>query len=136
MVQFEQTTDKIRILVEPVFLEEQSEPQKNRFVWAYHVRIENHGAETLQLVSRYWRITDSLGRTQEVSGPGVVGEQPVLSPGESFEYTSGTPLGTNSGFMEGRYNMVRLDGPDAGGALEVAVPAFSLDSPGLQGRPN
>ena len=111
MVQFEQTTDKIRILVEPVFLEEQSEPQKSRFVWAYHVRIENHGAETLQLVSRYWRITDSLGRTQEVSGPGVVGEQPVLSPGEAFEYTSGTPLSTNSGFMEGRYNMVRLDGP-------------------------
>ncbi len=135
-MQFEQTTSNVRILVEPVFLDEQSEPQKNRFVWAYHVRIENHGEETLQLISRYWRITDALGRTQEVSGPGVVGEQPVLSPGEAFEYTSGTPLGTDSGFMEGRYNMVRLDGPEAGAALEVAVPTFSLDSPDLQRKLN
>ncbi len=132
-MQFEQTTKGVRILVEPMFLDEQSEPQKNRFVWAYHVRIENNGQETLQLVSRYWRITDALGRTQEVSGPGVVGEQPVLSPGESFEYTSGTPLCTNSGFMEGRYNMVRLDGPEAGAPLEVMVPTFSLDRP-EQGR--
>ena len=115
--------------MEPMFLDEQSEPQKSRFVWAYHVRIENNGQETLQLISRYWRITDALGRTQGVSGPGVVGEQPVLSPGETFEYTSGTPLGTNSGFMEGRYNMVRLDGPDAGAQLEVTIPTFSLDSP-------
>ncbi len=135
-MQFEQTTKGVRILVEPMFLDEQSEPQKNRFVWAYHVRIENNGEETLQLISRYWRITDALGRTQEVSGPGVVGEQPVLSPGEAFEYTSGTPLGTNSGFMEGRYNMVRLDGPDAGVPLEVMVPTFSLDSPEQSRRLN
>jgi ApaG protein len=89
------------------------------------VRIENGGAETVQLRNRYWRITDSLGRVQEVRGAGVVGEQPVLKPGESYEYTSGTPLQTPSGIMVGSYQMET----PAGERFEVDVPAFSLDSP-------
>ena len=89
---YEMTTQLIQVIVEPIYLEEQSEPDENRFVWAYHIRIENHSSQTIQLLNRHWRITDALGRTQEVRGPGVVGEQPVLEPGETFEYSSGTPL--------------------------------------------
>ena len=88
------TTRSITVLVEPEFLEDQSDPEEHRFVWAYHVRIENQGAQTVQLKSRYWRITDEMGHVQEVTGAGVIGEQPMLSPGQSFEYTSGTPLAT------------------------------------------
>lgn len=119
------TTHSIIITVEPYYLDEESEPGKNRYVWAYRVRIENKGSETVQLKSRYWRITDSRGRVQEVRGEGVVGEQPVLGPGESFEYTSGTPLTTPSGIMAGRYYMETVDGR----GLEIEIPTFSLDSP-------
>jgi ApaG protein len=119
------TTKEITVTVRPVWLEEQSDPAAGRFVWAYHVRIENNSAGQVQLLSRYWHITDGMGRVQEVRGPGVVGEQPVLQPGESFEYASGTPLATPSGIMVGHYVM-----SDArGNRFEVAVPAFSLDSP-------
>jgi ApaG protein len=122
---YEQTTRAIKVVVEPTYLEDQSSPVDNHYVWAYHVRIENHGAETVQLRRRHWRITDALGRMQEVRGPGVVGEQPVLEPGAAFEYTSGTPLPTPSGIMVGSYEM-----ETRGGAMfEVAIPAFSLDSP-------
>ena len=126
------TTESIRITVKPVYLEEQSSPSDNRFVWAYHIRIDNFGEDTVQLLNRYWRITDSLGRVQEVRGPGVVGEQPVLSPGASFEYTSGTPLNTPGGIMVGSYEMVREDGE----RFDVAIPAFSLDSPHQEIRLN
>lgn len=119
------TTHSIVITVEPYYLDDESEPGDHRYVWAYKVRIENKGGDTVQLKSRYWRITDSRGRIQEVRGEGVVGEQPVLAPGESFEYTSGTPLGTPSGIMVGRYYMETPDGR----GLEVDIPAFSLDSP-------
>lgn len=119
------TTRAITIMVEPFYLEDQSEPDDNRYIWAYHVRIENNGAETVQLLTRHWRITDSLGNTQEVRGDGVVGEQPVLKPGESFEYTSGTPLATSSGIMAGSYQMET----DGGDRFDAEVPAFSLDSP-------
>src|SRR3546814_9636376 len=95
------------------------------YVWAYQVRIENIGRETVQLRNRYWQITDAFGRVQEVRGPGVVGEQPVLQPGESFEYTSGTPLQTPSGIMVGTYEMEAADGNH----FDVDIPAFSLDSP-------
>lgn len=122
---YSETTRSIRITVKPIFLEDQSSANDNHFVWAYHVRIENHGQETVQLRNRYWRITDSFGRTQEVRGAGVVGEQPILKPGESFEYTSGTPLPTPSGFMVGTYQMETPSGE----RFEVAIPAFSLDSP-------
>jgi ApaG protein len=119
------TTRSIRVTVKPVFLEDQSSPGENHYVWAYHVRIENMGPETVQLRNRYWRITDSFGRVQEVRGAGVVGEQPVLKPGEAFEYTSGTPLHTPSGIMVGTYQMEMSSGE----RFDVAIPAFSLDSP-------
>lgn len=111
--------------VRPSFLEDRSEPEARQFVWAYHIRIDNHSSETVQLISRHWRITDSLGNLHEVRGEGVVGEQPVLRPGETYEYASGTPLRTPSGIMVGSYQMVT----ESGKRLEVAVPAFSLDSP-------
>lgn len=120
-----QTTRRIKITVEPHYLEDQSSPGDDHFVWAYHITIENEGEETVRLVNRHWRITDAHGRLQEVRGAGVVGEQPVLEPGESFEYTSGTPLSTPSGIMVGTYEM------ESGGGerFDVEVPAFSLDSP-------
>ena len=129
---YEATTDNIKVTVRPMFLEEQSEPVENHYVWAYHVTIENLGERTVQLVNRHWRITDAKGIVQEVRGPGVVGEQPVLEPGEAFEYTSGTPLTTPSGVMMGTYEM---EGPD-GAMFDVAVPAFSLDSPHDAARMN
>ncbi len=122
---YEKTTRSIRVSVEPFYLEEQSSPENNHWVFAYQVRIENNGEETVQLRNRYWHITDGLGRVQEVHGAGVVGEQPVLSPGETFEYTSGTPLNTPSGIMLGRYEMETTSGEK----FDVAVPAFSLDCP-------
>jgi ApaG protein len=118
-------TRAIRVEVEPIFLAEQSQPDEERYVWAYKVRIENQGSETVQLETRHWRITDALGMTREVKGEGVVGEQPVLAPGESFEYASGTPLDTPSGIMVGTYQMITGDGD----RFEVDIPAFSLDSP-------
>lgn len=118
-------TRKIRITVQPAYLPEQSAPEENYYFWSYTVNIRNQGSETVQLLSRYWRITDAAGRVQEVRGAGVVGEQPILKPGESFEYTSGTPLSTPSGIMVGSY---RMELP-SGEMFEVAIPAFSLDSP-------
>jgi ApaG protein len=122
---YSETTRSIKVIVKPYYLEDQSSPVENHFVWAYHVRIENHGPETVQLRRRHWRITDGMGRQQDVRGPGVVGEQPVLAPGESFEYTSGTPLNTPSGIMVGSYEMETKGGE----SFAVAIPAFSLDSP-------
>ncbi len=125
---YSETTRSVTITVRPEYLEDQSKPDENHYVWAYHIRIENHGTRTVQLLTRYWRIVDSTGRTQEVRGPGVVGEQPVLHPGESFEYSSGTPLSTPSGIMVGSYQMTT----DGGDKFDVAIPAFSLDSPHIR----
>jgi ApaG protein len=122
---YDKITRAIRVTVKPTFLEDQSSPDENYYVWAYRVRIENQGGETVQLRDRYWRITDGFGRVQEVRGPGVVGEQPVLRPGERFEYTSGTPLPTPSGIMLGTYRMETT----AGESFDVEIPPFSLDSP-------
>lgn len=119
------TTRSIKVTVKPVYLEDRSTPADNHYVWAYHVRIENLGRETVQLRDRYWRITDAMGRVQEVRGAGVIGEQPVLKPGAAYEYSSGTPLPTPSGIMVGSYGMETGEGE----RFEVAVPAFSLDSP-------
>ena len=119
------TTHSIMVSVEPTYLDDESRPRRNRYVWAYHVTIENRGVEPVQLKSRYWKITDSLGRTQEVRGEGVIGEQPLIPPGESYEYSSGTPLSTPSGIMVGSYYMETGDGR----TLEIDIPAFSLDSP-------
>ena len=118
-------TRGIKVVVRPFYLDDQSEPDQSHFVWAYHVEIRNGGAERVQLRTRYWRITDAMGRVQEVRGPGVVGEQPVLEPGEMFEYTSGTPLATPSGIMAGIYRMESVTGEQ----FDVEIPAFSLDSP-------
>ena len=122
---YSETTRDIRVTVKPVFLEDQSSPTDNRYVWAYFVKIENKGAEPVQLRTRYWHITDGIGRVQEVRGAGVVGEQPVIAPGEAYEYNSGTPLATPSGIMRGSYQMET----GAGERFDVRVPAFSLDSP-------
>jgi ApaG protein len=119
------TTRSIRVTVNPVYLEEQSAPENDHYVWAYQVEIENQGEDVVQLLTRHWKITDSMGRVQEVRGAGVVGEQPVLNPGESFQYTSGTPLGAPSGIMVGSYGMEN----GSGERFDVDVPAFSLDSP-------
>jgi ApaG protein len=129
---YEQTTRSIRVQVKPKYLESQSRPDENHFVWAYTVTIENKGSEIVTLRSRSWKITDARGRTQEVKGPGVVGEQPTLKPGQSFEYTSGAPLGTPSGFMVGTYQMQTA----AGEMFNVEIPAFSLDSPHTPRRIN
>ncbi len=118
-------TRAIRVEVEPTYLDEQSDPDEGQFVWAYRVMIANEGSETVQLLSRYWHITDGMGRVQEVRGAGVVGEQPVLDPGESYEYTSGTPLPTSSGIMRGTYQMRS----GSGEKFDIEIPAFSLDSP-------
>ena len=128
---YSKTTRGVRVSVRSFYLEDQSKPEEGRFVWAYRVRIENQGVEPVQLLRRTWRITDARGRTQDVHGPGVIGEQPVLAPGGEFEYTSGTPLETPSGFMVGAYQMVA---PASGENFDVAIPAFSLDSPHQGGR--
>ncbi|SLN25682.1 Co2+/Mg2+ efflux protein ApaG [Oceanibacterium hippocampi] len=122
---YDKETRHIRVCVRPVFLEDQSEPDDDYYVWAYQVRIENNGTETVTLLNRHWKITDARGQVQEVRGAGVVGEQPILEPGGSFEYTSGTPLSTPSGIMVGAYEMTNA----VGEVFEVAIPAFSLDSP-------
>ncbi len=122
---YAKTTRAITVSVEPTFLTDQSSPDENHFVWAYHVRIENNSNRTVQLLNRYWRITDSRGQVHEVRGEGVVGKQPKLAPGGSFEYTSGTPLATPSGIMAGAYQMEA----EGGERFEIEVPAFSLDSP-------
>jgi ApaG protein len=127
------TTRSIRVTVEPFYVAEQSEPDKERWVFGYRVRIENLGPEPVRLLTRHWQITDSAGRAVEVRGEGVVGEQPYLAPSEAFQYTSGTPLATPSGIMAGSYQMVT----DAGERFDVTIPAFSLDAPGARrGRVN
>lgn len=123
---YRQVTNDIAVSVEPIYLDGQSAPDEGRYVWAYRIVIENNSADTVQLQSRYWRIVDGNGRVEEVRGPGVVGEQPILNPGDSYTYSSGCPLTTPSGTMAGRYQM-----RDEGGRrFEIEIPAFSLDIPG------
>jgi ApaG protein len=122
---YERITRGLKVIVRPQFLEGQSKPDEGHFVWAYTITVENHGRETVTLRSRYWKITDANGKVQEVQGPGVVGEQPTLAPGDSFQYTSGCPLHTPSGFMVGSYQMQTATGQ----MFDIDIPAFSLDSP-------
>lgn len=122
---FTATTHDIRVTVTPIYLPEQSFPNEDYWSWAYHVEMENLGAETVQLKSRYWKIIDAKGFVKEVRGPGVVGEQPTLKSGEHYEYSSGTMLPTPSGIMSGSYY---FESPE-GKKLDIAIPAFSLDSP-------
>jgi ApaG protein len=123
---YSKTTRDIRISVRSFYLADQSRPEESKYTWAYRIRIENTGRETVQLLRRTWHITDAHGRRQTVKGAGVIGQQPVLEPGETFEYTSGTPLETPSGFMAGLYHMVAID---SGEPFDVTIPTFSLDSP-------
>jgi ApaG protein len=118
-------TRGIVVSVEPTYLEANSSPGSSRYLWAYRVTIENQGRETVQLRSRHWMITNARGELTEVKGPGVVGKQPLLKPGESFEYTSGAPLNTPSGMMGGSYQMES----DSGEQFDIEIPAFSLDCP-------
>jgi len=129
--EYAKETRGINVRVAAFYLEDQSEPDEGRYVWAYRVALENHGRDTVQLMRRTWHITDARGRTEHVHGDGVVGEQPVLAPGEAFEYVSGTPLQTPSGFMAGQYHMVVQR---SGETFDVAIPSFSLDSPHADGR--
>ena len=118
-------TRGIRVSVLPQYLESESDPDEGRYVWAYTIDIENAGEETVRLRSRVWKITDESGRVEEVRGPGVVGETPTLKRGEQFRYTSGCRLTTPSGIMVGSYQMTTEDGE----MFDIAIPAFSLDSP-------
>ena len=123
--EYSTVTDGVRVSVRSYYLEDQSEPDSAHFVWAYRVKIDNQGARPVRLLRRTWHITDARGRTQHVHGAGVVGEQPTLAPGDSFQYTSGCPLKTASGIMLGAYQMQTA----AGELFNVEIPAFSLDSP-------
>ncbi len=111
--------------MQPQFIEEQSSPDEDYFFWAYTIEIVNETNEPVKLKSRVWQITDARGVTEEVRGPGVVGQTPTIAPGDMFSYTSGCPLSTSSGIMVGSYQMV----DDEGKLFDVAIPAFSLDSP-------
>jgi ApaG protein len=119
-------TRNIEVEVEPFYMEDRSDPGQNRYVWGYRITIDNQSEDFVQLLSRYWQITDALGRVEEVRGAGVVGEQPRLDPGDSYQYTSGCPLTTPSGIMVGTYTMRNRSGE----LFDVAIPAFSLDLPG------
>ena len=121
------TTDGVTVSVSVSYLPEQSEPERGRWFWAYHIRLENEGTETVQLPTRHWVITDGRGARHSVEGEGVVGEQPVIEPGASFDYVSGCPLATPSGAMQGSYQMVREDGA----VFAVEIPRFSLFAPAV-----
>jgi ApaG protein len=118
-------TRGIAVSVEPAYLEANSSPATSRYFWAYRVTIENLGSEVVQLLSRHWMITNARGELTEVKGPGVIGKQPFLKPGESYSYTSGCPLDTPSGMMGGSYQMES----DRGERFDIEIPTFSLDSP-------
>jgi len=129
---YEARTSDILVRVAPTYLPEESSPETGRWIWSYTVEIENHGTETVTLVSRHWIITDAYNNVEEVKGPGVIGEQPTLGSREAFRYASGTPLPTPSGSMRGTYQMVT----EAGEPFEVEIPEFSLHLPGAMRRVN
>lgn len=125
---YQAVTRSIRVSVQPRYMSAQSDPDENRYFWAYTIAIANEGEEPVRLRSRYWKITDAQGRIEEVRGPGVVGETPLINPGETFSYTSGCPLTTPSGIMVGQYFMTAAGGE----RFAIDIPAFSLDSPDMQ----
>ena len=122
---YQAVTQHIQVTVEPHFLPDESDPEDDKFFFAYSIEIANLGSAIVQVRTRHWTITDGLGRVQQIDGPGVVGEEPILHPGESFRYTSGCPLGTPTGIMVGHYGVETLQGT----RFDVAIPAFSLDAP-------
>lgn len=122
---YEAITHAIKVTVQPAYVVEHSSPAEGYYFWSYTVEIANLGSEPVRLRTRHWRITDANGELQEVRGQGVVGEEPLIEPGDSFTYTSGAPLTTSSGFMAGSYGMETPSGE----TFEVDIPTFSLDSP-------
>lgn len=126
----EATTRGVVVRVSVSYLPEQSEPRRGRWFWAYHIRIENEGAMAVQLLTRHWIITDGRGLRHTVEGEGVVGEQPMIAPGASFDYVSGCPLSTPTGAMQGSYHMIAEDGS----AFDVTIPRFALIAPAVAGE--
>tara|TARA_B100000035_G_C21024550_1_gene565593 strand:- start:1601 stop:1993 length:393 start_codon:yes stop_codon:yes gene_type:complete len=122
---YKKTTFGVTVTVHPYFLEDQSSPQESHYVWAYQVNIQNSSMNTIKLNHRSWLIIDANGKIINIQGEGVVGEFPILHPGECFEYTSGTPLKTTNGIMQGFYLMSQENGEQ----LKIDIPTFSLDSP-------
>ena len=124
---YAQTTHGIEVSVTPIYLEDESRPEENHFFWAYRITIANNSDSAVKLLARYWRIVDGTGRVEEVHGEGVVGEQPLIKTGSSYQYTSGCPLSTPHGIMSGHYTM-RISGQSE--LIKVEIPPFSLDIPG------
>ncbi len=122
---FERTTDDIRVSVMPIFMDEESKPEKHFYLWAYQVRIENLSKTPITILDRQWHVIDAMGGTKDISGPGVFKEKTALSPGDSFEYTNTIPLSTTSGFITGTYALETTPGT----FTEISAPVFSLDSP-------
>ena len=129
---YKQVTEAIEVTVHPAFLDDHSQTESSVFVWSYEVAIRNRSNKPVQLLRRHWKITNAHGQTLEVEGEGVVGNQPVIMPGETYEYSSFTNLATPSGYMVGTYAMSGGEGQ----AIQVAIPAFSLDSPQQMAMPN
>lgn len=125
---YTEVTKNIRVSVKTNFLSDQSDTENSLWVWSYHILIENNGNDKVQLIDRYWKITDATGIIKEVKGSGVIGEQPTIKPGEFFEYTSGTPLNKSSGFMSGNYRMIN----EKNESFFIDVPVFSLDIPSVK----
>ena len=118
-------TAGVTVRVSVTYLAEQSSPDAGRWFWSYHIRIENHRDDAVQLLARHWLITDALGNVLEVRGPGVVGDTPRIEPGDSYDYVSGCPLETASGAMAGEFHMI----DELGNAFDIAIPAFELAAP-------
>ncbi|MGI9401062.1 MAG: Co2+/Mg2+ efflux protein ApaG [Rhizobiaceae bacterium] len=125
---FEALTNNVLVTAMPVYIDERSEPEDSQYFWAYRISIENKNPVSVQLLSRYWQIVDAIGHVEEVRGEGVIGEQPVIGAGETYEYTSGCPLSTPSGFMSGKYQMIDEDGLE----FEADIPSFPLDLPDIK----
>ena len=124
-----ETTRGVTVRVSVSYLPEQSEPARGRWFWAYHVRIENESIQAVQLLTRHWVITDGRGARHSVEGEGVVGEQPLIAPGASYDYVSGCPLATPTGSMQGSYHMIAEDGA----TFDAVIPKFALLAPAVTG---
>ncbi|WP_353270632.1 Co2+/Mg2+ efflux protein ApaG [Wolbachia endosymbiont (group A) of Hedychridium roseum] len=133
MIEYTLTTNFVEVIVLPIYIEEQSIPYENCYIWMYNVKIKNKSQSTIQLLSRHWQIIDYKGKINEIAGVGVIGEQPVIKSGEVFKYTSGTYLNAPSGIMQGKYEFLNEESIKI---FEVMIPPFSLDSPYVKTRPH
>ena len=132
-LEYSLTTNSVEVTVLPIYIEEQSIPSENCYVWMYNIQIKNQSQSAIQLLSRHWQIIDHRGKVNEINGTGVIGEQPVIKPGEIFKYTSGAYLNAPSGIMQGKYNFLNEESVKL---FEVTIPSFSLDSPYLNTKPH